>query len=312
MFNKPLNAIIHYIKTNIIKTQYQSVAIILKIYEKQVKSLAAIIQVRGLRKIYKIGTEKVRAIDGIDLDIQRGEFCCLVGASGSGKSTFLNQLAGLEKPTRGSVVIDGQDISKMSEKQLAIFRQQSLGFVFQSYNLMATMTAVENVALPLMFKGMSKIQRETVAKQQLRQMGLGKRMYHKPTEMSGGQQQRVGIARAFVSKPKVIFADEPTGNLDSKTTEEVMTAIIGLVRKYNITLVMVTHERELSMYADRIITLCDGVVISDEYQLSAERLAYQPDQADENEDALPSETAYDDYRIDDSDVADLLAQIQNV
>lgn len=224
------------------------------------------IEVRGLRKVYRIGKEKVAALGGIDLDIPKGEFCCIVGASGSGKSTLLNQLAGLEKPTKGSVVIGGENISAMSEKQLAVFRQSSLGFVFQSYNLLPTLTAVENVALPLMFKGISKAKRETMAKAQLKQMGLGKRMYHKPTEMSGGQQQRVGIARAFVSKPKVIFADEPTGNLDSKTTAEVMRAILRLVREHNITFVMVTHERDLSGYADRIITLKDGVILSDERQ----------------------------------------------
>lgn len=224
------------------------------------------IEVRGLKKVYRIGKEKVAALGGIDLDISQGEFCCIVGASGSGKSTLLNQLAGLEKPTKGSVVIGGENISAMSEKQLAVFRQNNLGFVFQSYNLLPTLTAVENVALPLMFKGIGKTKRETMAKAQLKQMGLGKRMYHKPTEMSGGQQQRVGIARAFVSKPKVIFADEPTGNLDSKTTAEVMGAILRLVREHHITFVMVTHERDLSGYADRIITLKDGVILSDERQ----------------------------------------------
>lgn len=223
------------------------------------------IRVRGLRKVYRIGTEKVAALGGIDLDIPKGEFCCIVGASGSGKSTLLNQLAGLEKPTKGSVTINGQTISDMNENQLAVFRQNNLGFVFQSYNLLPTMTAVENVALPLMFKGISKRKREKLAKEQLKQMGLGKRIRHKPTEMSGGQQQRVGIARAFVGKPKVIFADEPTGNLDSKTTVEVMNTILQMVRKYHITFVMVTHERDLSAYADRIITLKDGQILSDEY-----------------------------------------------
>ena len=222
------------------------------------------IRVRNLKKIYRVGKEKVAALGGIDLDIPKGEFCCIVGASGSGKSTLLNQLAGLEKPTKGTVHINGQEISRMNENELAVFRQNNLGFVFQSYNLLPTMTAVENVALPLMFKGVSKKKREELAKEQLKQMGLGKRARHKPTEMSGGQQQRVGIARAFVAKPKVIFADEPTGNLDSKTTAEVMATILEMVRKHNITFVMVTHERDLSSYADRIITLKDGMVLSDE------------------------------------------------
>ncbi|MBC5582237.1 ABC transporter ATP-binding protein [Anaerofilum sp. BX8] len=228
---------------------------------KQVQSM---IKVEHLRKVYRTGKEKVLALADINLELAKGEFCCIVGASGSGKSTLLNQLAGLEKPTRGTVVIDGENISAMSENQLAAFRQQKLGFVFQSYNLLPTMTAVENVALPLMFKGIPKRKREKMAKEQLKKMGLGKRAHHKPTEMSGGQQQRVGIARAFVSKPAVIFADEPTGNLDSHTTVQVMNAILKLIRENNITFVMVTHERDLAACADRIITLRDGLVLRDE------------------------------------------------
>ncbi len=226
--------------------------------------MAPIIKVDNLRKVYRVGQEKVVALRDINLEIERGEFCCVVGASGSGKSTLLNQLAGLEKPTRGSVSIGGHNISAMSEKELAVFRQHHLGFVFQSYNLLPTMTAVENVALPLMFKGVPKAKREAMAAQQLKKMGLGKRLKHKPTEMSGGQQQRVGIARAFVSKPEVIFADEPTGNLDSHTTAKVMNAILRLTRENNITFIMVTHERDLSSCADRIITLKDGCVLRNE------------------------------------------------
>ena len=226
--------------------------------------VAPIIKVDNLRKVYRVGQEKVVALRDINLEIERGEFCCVVGASGSGKSTLLNQLAGLEKPTRGIVSIGGHNISAMSEKELAVFRQHHLGFVFQSYNLLPTMTAVENVALPLMFKGVPKAKREAMAAQQLKKMGLGKRLKHKPTEMSGGQQQRVGIARAFVSKPEVIFADEPTGNLDSHTTAKVMNAILRLTRENNITFIMVTHERDLSSCADRIITLKDGCVLRNE------------------------------------------------
>ena len=226
--------------------------------------MAPIIKVDNLRKVYRVGQEKVVALRDINLEIERGEFCCVVGASGSGKSTLLNQLAGLEKPTRGSVSIGGHNISAMSEKELAVFRQHHLGFVFQSYNLLPTMTAVENVALPLMFKGVPKAKREAMAAQQLKKMGLGKRLKHKPTEMSGGQQQRVGIARAFVSKPEVIFADEPTGSLDSHTTAKVMNAILRLTRENNITFIMVTHERDLSSCADRIITLKDGCVLRNE------------------------------------------------
>ena len=228
------------------------------------KETRPMIRVEHLRKVYRTGKEKVRALDDVSLELAKGEFCCIVGASGSGKSTLLNQLAGLEKPTRGTVTIDGKNISAMDENQLALFRQKKLGFVFQSYNLLPTLTAVENVALPLMFKGVPKKKREKLAKEQLKKMGLGKRAGHKPTEMSGGQQQRVGIARAFVGKPAVIFADEPTGNLDSHTTVQVMNAILELIREYKITFVMVTHERDLAACADRIITLRDGKVLRDE------------------------------------------------
>lgn len=221
------------------------------------------IKVENLRKVYKVGNEKVVALDSINLEIAQGDFCCIVGTSGSGKSTLLNQLAGLEKPSKGSVTIDKQNISKMTEKQLAIFRQNTIGFIFQSYNLMPTLTAIENVAFPLMFKGVSKKIREKKAVSILKEMNLGERMGHKPTELSGGQQQRVGIARAFVGKPKVIFADEPTGNLDSKTTAQVMQMLMDISEKNGITFVMVTHDPELAKRAKRIVTLRDGNIISD-------------------------------------------------
>ncbi len=224
--------------------------------------MSAIIRVEHLRKVYKVGHEKVVALNDINLSIEQGEICCIVGPSGSGKSTLLNQLAGLEKPTRGSVYIGKHNISQMSEQELAKFRQAHLGFIFQSYNLLPSLTAAENVALPLMFKGVPRKQRMELAVQELKRMGLGKRAGHKPTEMSGGQQQRVGIARAFVSKPKVIFADEPTGNLDSQTTKQVLYRMLNMAKEHNITFVMVTHERELSAVADRIITIKDGNVES--------------------------------------------------
>lgn len=221
------------------------------------------IKVENLRKVYKVGTEKVVALDNINLEIEKGEFCCIVGTSGSGKSTLLNQLAGLEKPTKGTVVINGQNVSKMNEKQLAVFRQNHIGFIFQSYNLLPTLTAVENVAFPLIFKGVDKKMREKKARAILKEMQMGDRMNHKPTELSGGQQQRVGIARAFVSKPAVIFADEPTGNLDSKTTEQVMDMLIDISQKNNITFVMVTHDPELAKKAKRVITIVDGNIVHD-------------------------------------------------
>lgn len=223
--------------------------------------MASIIKVQNLRKVYRVGKEKVVALDDICLEIGEGEMCCIVGASGSGKSTLLNQLAGLEKPTKGRVLIGKHDISAMTEDELADFRQQHLGFIFQSYNLLPSMTAAENVALPLMFKGMGKKQREKLARKELKKMGLLSRANHKPTEMSGGQQQRVGIARAFVAKPKVIFADEPTGNLDSTTSRQVLYSMLEMAKSYGITFVMVTHEKELAYCGDRIVTIKDGRVL---------------------------------------------------
>ncbi|MCI9161442.1 MULTISPECIES: ABC transporter ATP-binding protein [unclassified Anaerotruncus] len=222
-----------------------------------------IISVRGLRKVYQVGDEKVVALGNINLEILQGQIVCIVGTSGSGKSTLLNQLAGLEKPTRGAVYIGKTNISKLNENQLAIFRQHFLGFVFQSYNLLPTMTALENVALPMIFKGIGRRKRNKAALKMLAAVGLKKRAYHKPTQMSGGQQQRVGIARAFVSHPKVVFADEPTGNLDTHTTIDVMKMMVRFARRYDQTLIIVTHDAEIADYADRVITLIDGEIRSD-------------------------------------------------
>ena len=224
------------------------------------------IRTEGLKKIYRVGKEKVTALAGIDLEIEQGEICCIVGQSGSGKSTLLNMLAGLEKPTKGTVVIAGKKVTSMDEERLALFRQENLGFIFQSYYLLPQLTAVENTALPLMFSGMGKTQREKRAMRELEVMDLDDRAAHRPSEMSGGQQQRVGIARAFVTRPKVIFADEPTGNLDTQTTGQVMKAMLDRVSKYGITLVMVTHEPSLAACGDRIVTLMDGKIINNEYR----------------------------------------------
>ena len=226
----------------------------------------AIIEVRNLWKVYCMGDEKVPALKRVDLDIYPGEICCIFGTSGSGKSTFLNMLAGMEKPTAGSIKILGKEIATMSEQQLAVFRQKYLGFIFQSYNLLPGVTATENVALPLMFKGVSRKQRERVAKELLRRVGLEHRMDHYPGQMSGGQQQRVGIARAFVTRPQVIFADEPTGNLDTKTTEDVMRVITDFSRDLHQTIVLVTHDPEMVKYATRIIRMVDGCVVEDSKQ----------------------------------------------
>ena len=235
--------------------------------------MEAMICTEGLRKVYRVGTEKVVALDKIDIQIAKGEICCIVGQSGSGKSTLLNQLAGLEKPTKGKVYINGKEISAMTESQLARFRQENLGFIFQSYNLLPSLNATENVAMPLMFKGMDRKKREKIAVKMLRAMGLKGREKHRPTEMSGGQQQRVGIARAFVAKPKVVFADEPTGNLDTATTRQVLAQMLQMAQENQITFVMVTHEPELALVADRIITILDGNVQSNVVQGEAEKAA---------------------------------------
>ncbi|MCM1298079.1 MAG: ABC transporter ATP-binding protein [Firmicutes bacterium] len=221
------------------------------------------ISVRNLRKEYRLEDDTVVALKRINLDIRQGEICCIFGTSGSGKSTLLNQLAGLEKPTFGDIYIRGVPVTKLSEKQLAEFRQKHIGFVFQSYNLLPFMTATENVAMPLMFRGESKKVRTKKAVAILKRVGLGNRMKHYPGQMSGGQQQRVGIARAFVTHPDVVFADEPTGNLDSKTTIEVMDMIKSFARTFNQTIVLVTHDPEMAKYADRIVTLVDGRIVSD-------------------------------------------------
>lgn len=222
-----------------------------------------IIEVKNLRKEYPVLDETVVALERVNLAIPQGQICCIYGESGSGKSTLLNQLAGMEKPTKGGVRITGVSISRLDEQQLAEFRQKHLGFVFQSYNLLPNLNAIENVAMPLMFRGVPKRKRETIARAMLKRVGLGKRMNHYPTQMSGGQQQRVGIARAFVTRPQVVFADEPTGNLDSKTKTEVMDMICSFARDFNQTIVLVTHDDNMAQYADRIVTLLDGRIIGD-------------------------------------------------
>lgn len=222
-----------------------------------------IIEVKNLRKEYPVLDETVVALERVNLAIPQGQICCIYGESGSGKSTLLNQLAGMEKPTKGGVRITGVPISRLDERQLAEFRQKHLGFVFQSYNLLPNLNAIENVAMPLMFRGVPKRKRETIARAMLKRVGLGKRMNHYPTQMSGGQQQRVGIARAFVTRPQVVFADEPTGNLDSKTKTEVIDMICSFARDFNQTIVLVTHDDNMAQYADRIVTLLDGRIIGD-------------------------------------------------
>ena len=200
--------------------------------------MKTIIRVRDLYKLYRVGDSVVRALDGVSLDIREGEFCAVVGTSGSGKSTLLNMLAGLERPTKGEVIIGESHIEQMNEEQLVKFRRENVGFIFQSFHLMGTMNALENVALPLMFRGTARKDRMKRADRMLDLVNLGKHKNHLPNQLSGGQQQRVGVARALVSDPKIIFADEPTGNLDSHTSEEVMKLMQKIVREQKRTLVM--------------------------------------------------------------------------
>jgi putative ABC transport system ATP-binding protein len=220
--------------------------------------MPTIITMDNVYRIFRMGQERIYAVNGISLDIEEGEICCLQGPSGSGKSTLLHMMAGLDKPSKGSITIGKTRIDRLSENQLALFRQKYIGFIFQSYYLIPTLTALENVALPLTFCGVPRSKRNKLAKELLEAVGLKDRMKHKPHEMSGGQQQRVSIARAFVNNPKVVFADEPTGNLDTVTTHEMMQLMTSLAYERKQTIVLVTHNPEISQYATRIVRVRDG------------------------------------------------------
>ncbi|MBU3875163.1 ABC transporter ATP-binding protein [Faecalicatena sp. AGMB00832] len=220
-----------------------------------------VIEVKNLYKLYRVGDSVVRALNGVDFEIYEGEFCAIVGTSGSGKSTLLNMLAGLEKPTKGEVVINGQHMEQLNEDGLVKFRRENIGFIFQSFNLIGTMNALENVALPLSFRGEPRSIRLKKADKMLDLVNLRKHKKHLPNQMSGGQQQRVGVARALVVDPRIIFADEPTGNLDSHTSEEVMHLMQQVVKEQKKTLVMVTHDDHLATYADRIFHIIDGKIV---------------------------------------------------
>lgn len=225
-----------------------------------------LIELKNVRKIYRMGQEKIVALDDISLTVEKGEILCLVGTSGSGKSTFLNMVAGLEKPTRGEIIIGGIPIHTLNEEKVTLFRQKNIGFIFQAFHLLPMLTALENVSTPLIFRGIDKKKRDKMARDMLKAVGLVGFDKRKPSQMSGGQQQRVGIARALVGKPKIIFADEPTGNLDSATSREVMELMTQMVRAQEQTLLIVTHDREIAKYADRIVTIQDGNIIRIEEQ----------------------------------------------
>lgn len=231
-----------------------------------------LIRIKNLYRVYHMGEEKVYALRGVNLDIQKEEILCLLGTSGSGKSTLLNMMAGLDRPSKGEIIINNKiHMEKLSEEKLTKFRQLNVGFVFQSYNLIPTLTATENVSLGLIFKGVKKQEREEKARAILERVGLGNRLDHKPSEMSGGQQQRVSIARAFVDAPPILFADEPTGNLDTNTSVEIMEMMCDLAKEHKQTLIIVTHDLETAVYANRIVELRDGKIVRDETQQIIEK-----------------------------------------
>ena len=222
-----------------------------------------IIHLESIVKNYKVGTQIVHALRSVSIDIYKGEYVAIMGASGSGKSTLMNIIGCLDTPTSGTYILNGKDVSRMTDDSLAEIRNSEIGFVFQVFNLLPRNNALENVMLPLIYSGVKKAQRKVMAEQTLGDVGLSDRMHHRPNELSGGQRQRVAIARALVNKPSLLLADEPTGNLDSKISEEIMKLFAEIHKKGN-TLVMVTHEHDIAMHAHRIIHLKDGEVDSDE------------------------------------------------
>jgi putative ABC transport system ATP-binding protein len=259
--------------------------------------LAPLIEIKELTRKYRLGHEIITAVKDVDLTIDAGEFICILGPSGSGKSTLLHMIAGLEKPTKGDVYVKGICINKIKERDMALFRRRYMAFIFQSYNLVPTFSSVENVAMPLMFDGMPKNRREKKAKALLTQIGLGNRLKNKPTEMSGGQQQRVSIARALINDPKILYADEPTGNLDSRNTKEIMDILIERVREKGVTLVMVTHNDELTEMADRIIYMRDGQINKILNQQTGEVLVF--DHTVKDEEARTEDPGQNDERRGD-------------
>ncbi|MBR1693152.1 MAG: ABC transporter ATP-binding protein [Lachnospiraceae bacterium] len=224
--------------------------------------MSALIEIEDICKIYNPGENEVRALDGVSLHIERGEFVAIIGQSGSGKSTLMNMLGCLDTPTSGTYVLNGCDVSRMSDDELSDIRNQEIGFIFQGFNLIAALTAVENVELPLIYRGVGKKERKELSVNALEKVGLGHRLEHRPAEMSGGQQQRVAIARAIAQAPPVILADEPTGNLDSASSKEILE-ILKELHKDGRTVILITHDNEIAAQAHRVIKIKDGKIERD-------------------------------------------------
>lgn len=229
--------------------------------EKRLNDKEIIIELKDVWKTYVMGEVKVHALRGLNLKVKKGEFLAVMGPSGSGKSTFMNMVGCLDIPTKGKILLDGRDISLMTESDLAQIRGRKIGFIFQKFNLLNTMTARENVILPLTFQGLSESEREEISKKYLELVGLGDRMNHTPNELSGGQQQRVAIARALANSPEVILADEPTGNLDSQSGKSVLDFLKKLHSERGTTIIMVTHDEKIAKHAERIVYLKDGMIV---------------------------------------------------
>jgi putative ABC transport system ATP-binding protein len=223
--------------------------------------LASLIELRGITKVYRMGQNEVVALNNVSLSVEKGEFVAIVGRSGSGKSTLMNIVGCLDTPTSGSYFLKGEDVSGLDEKSLTRIRNREIGFIFQSFNLIGSLSAIENVELPLLYRGIDHAERRRLAKEALRLVGLENRMDHRPAQMSGGQQQRVAIARAIAAQPQIILADEPTGNLDSKSGNEIMQILYSLGRSGR-TIILITHDNRIAQCAQRTVRLSDGVLVS--------------------------------------------------
>lgn len=247
------------------------------------EDMSALIEVRDMYKIYNPGENEVRALDGVSLTVDEGEFVAIIGQSGSGKSTLMNMLGCLDVPTKGTYILNGKDVSSLSDNELSEVRNNDIGFIFQGFNLIQNLTALENVELPLIYRRVEKSRRRRLAIEALQKVGLEERMKHKPAEMSGGQQQRVAIARAIAAAPPLILADEPTGNLDSKSTRDIMKILDGLNNQGN-TIVLITHDDGIAANAKRVVRIMDGKIESDTVKADMEEEKIKP--AEQTEEAV--------------------------